>query len=705
VEAHDPMIGTVVGGRYQVVRLIARGGMGNVYEVRHQRVNRTFALKTLARELLTDPSSLARFRREADVVAGFRHPNIVEIVDWEHLPDGSPCIVMEYMRGEELAQLIARQGPLPWPQIAMIADQVLSALGVAHRAGIVHRDLKPQNIFLVYDDAGEVHAKLLDFGVSKIRGHHTMGSGADLIGTPSYMSPEQAQARSGDVGPEADVWAMGAILHEMATGRMAFEAPNVPAILYRVTHGEPESLRAYRPDAPPGFEALVYQTISRDPRARLADVHALRMGLREALADVSPGMRSSLAMMTPPAGSPRPGQPSTLGAAASQMVSVHGQPQSSRRGLFIGLGMLVALGAAAAIALVVLGGGDGKDHAAATTTTAGPETTEITVAYSSEKKDWMEAATAAFAKKHPEISVKLSKIGSLEAGEAIIAGKEKPVLWSPADSVVLNLFGAEWKATHPKELFVTAGEDAPQPLLLTPVVWIAWEDRAQSLGPLSWHVIHDAVVKDHLKLGHTDPTRSSTGLLALLSMATEFYVQRPLDEGAVADAAFIAWLAQLEAGIAKKDEASTGAFASHMIEYGPSQVEVGVVYESIAITMFDKAKQRWNKGLHVEYPAVTFWSDHPIALLAGDWVKPEQAKAAHAFVAFLRSREIQQTALQFGFRAADLDVPLMTDDPNNPFKKFAANGIKLEIPAARAAPPSAVARALLDDWKRITSSR
>ena len=150
----DPLIGKIVGGRYQVIRLIAHGGMGDVYELRHQRVNRTFALKTLARELLNNPQSLQRFRREADVVASFRHPNIVEIVDWETLDDGSPCIVMEYLRGEDLASLIARQGPMPWRQIAILADQALSALTVAHRAGIVHRDLKPQNIFVVYDDAG-----------------------------------------------------------------------------------------------------------------------------------------------------------------------------------------------------------------------------------------------------------------------------------------------------------------------------------------------------------------------------------------------------------------------------------------------------------------------------------------------------------------------------------------------------------------------
>ncbi len=316
----DPLVGKVIGGRYQVVRLLAHGGMGSVYEVRHTRVNRMFALKTLARELLNNQQTLARFRREADVVASLRHPNVVEIIDWETLEDGSPCMVMEYLRGEDLGSLIARHGPLPWRQIAMLADQALSALTVAHRAGIVHRDLKPQNIFVVYDDANELHVKLLDFGVSKIRDSSMATSNSELIGTPAYMSPEQAQAKAADLGPSADVWAMGAILHEMATGRVAFDGPNMPAILYRVTYGEPEPLRAFRPDAPMEFEQLVYRALSHDPARRIVDAHTLRMGLRNALGSFAPDAFHLTPMAMPQSRLP-PGSapnPSTLGASAAQ---------------------------------------------------------------------------------------------------------------------------------------------------------------------------------------------------------------------------------------------------------------------------------------------------------------------------------------------------------------------------------------------------
>src|SRR5262245_32375572 len=151
--ADDPWVGQIIGGRYRVTRRIGRGGMSTIYEVAHNRLPRSFALKKLAPELAQDAGSLARFRREADIVAQLRHPNIVEIVDWETLPDGSPCIIMELLRGEDLGARLRRSGPLAWPALARIASEILSALSVSHRAGIIHRDLKPQNLFLALDDS------------------------------------------------------------------------------------------------------------------------------------------------------------------------------------------------------------------------------------------------------------------------------------------------------------------------------------------------------------------------------------------------------------------------------------------------------------------------------------------------------------------------------------------------------------------------
>src|SRR5262249_38747262 len=155
----------------------------------------SFALKTLTAEAAEDFEVLVRFRREAEIVAKLRHPNIVEVVDWDNV-DGVPYLVMEYLRGEPLKTRIQR-GPLAWPDLALIADQMMSALAVAHRAGVVHRDLKPENIFLTRDDSGEERAKLLDFGISKLRDSKTFATtDARLLGTPAYMAPEQAEGRT-----------------------------------------------------------------------------------------------------------------------------------------------------------------------------------------------------------------------------------------------------------------------------------------------------------------------------------------------------------------------------------------------------------------------------------------------------------------------------------------------------------------------------
>jgi serine/threonine-protein kinase len=153
---------------------------------------------------------------------------------------------------------------------------------------VIHRDLKPHNVFLAVDDSGEERAKLLDFGVSKIRDSRSLATtDARLIGTPSYMSPEQAEGNNDDVGPGTDVWAMGAMLYEMATGTLAFDGPNLPQILYRICTREPEPANKRRADAPPAFVDLLDAVMSRDAAVRIVDADVMRVRLREALRDVA----------------------------------------------------------------------------------------------------------------------------------------------------------------------------------------------------------------------------------------------------------------------------------------------------------------------------------------------------------------------------------------------------------------------------------
>ena len=326
---NDPFLGEIVGGRYQVVARIGRGAMGTIYEVRHTKLKRSFALKRLMPHLADDKEALERFQREADVVAGLRHPNVVEIVDWETLADGTPCIVMELLRGENLEQRMARVGKLGWPELFAVADQVLSALAVAHRAGIVHRDLKPQNIYLARDDSGDERCKLLDFGISKVQGSGHTSVGA-VIGTPAYMAPEQADSRHAEIGPGTDLWALGVILYELATGTQPFQGLNGSAVLYKVCYGAAEPIAQRRPDGDPRFFELVDQLLRKPVAERPVDAEAVRSALR-AIAQAAPAAAPEPADHTITEVRALPANSTTLSAATGHSIELPVEPPRASR--------------------------------------------------------------------------------------------------------------------------------------------------------------------------------------------------------------------------------------------------------------------------------------------------------------------------------------------------------------------------------------
>ena len=279
---HDPLIDSVINGRYHVIRLLGEGGMSAVYEVEHKKLKRQFALKRLLPSLSKNPEALVRFEREAELLASLRHPNVVDIIDWDQLPDACPFMVLEFLHGASIRVRMDR-GQLPWEAIARIGDQCMAALALAHRIGITHRDLKPENIFISIDDAGDERVKLLDFGVSKMRGlGRTTGQHA-LLGTPSYMSPEQGQGLTDEIGPKSDVWAMATILYEMATRKVAFTGEDLMQTVINITSARPTPIQALRPDAPEAFVDLVDRATSPEADRRIMTIEELRMGLRAAL--------------------------------------------------------------------------------------------------------------------------------------------------------------------------------------------------------------------------------------------------------------------------------------------------------------------------------------------------------------------------------------------------------------------------------------
>jgi ABC-type sulfate transport system substrate-binding protein len=388
--------------------------------------------------------------------------------------------------------------------------------------------------------------------------------------------------------------------------------------------------------------------------------------------------------------------------------------------------LIVAVFVLAALAIVMFarGGksGDSSTQKPATDTGSAKQakpadTTEIQVVYSTEKKDWIETVTADFAKAHPEIKVNLVGKGSLEAAQSILDGQLTPTVWSPADTMAVNLLESDWQTKNHADIIATSGGDAAQPLLLTPVVFVAWEDRANVLlkasgGSISWKAINKAVTSTQgwpaiggqgrwgfVKLGHTDPTKSNSGLAALYLMSLEFYNKPKLQIEDLLDAKYQDFIKGTEKGVTKF-ESSTGIFMTDMVRFGPSKYDIAVVYESLAISELANAEGRWGK-LKVYYPSTTIWSDHPMALLQGSWVTPAQQAAGRTYIAYLRSKPAQQRALEFGFRPADTSIPVVTNDAQNPFTRLASAGITVDVPPAVDAPDGPVVRNLMMMWTRV----
>ena len=353
---------------------------------------------------------------------------------------------------------------------------------------------------------------------------------------------------------------------------------------------------------------------------------------------------------------------------------------------------------------------------------SGPAT-EVSFLYSTEKKEWLEAAVAEFQAQNPQIKVSLRGMGSIDAAGAILDGKEKPILWSPADSMVLALLRDDWQTKHGTSLFAAeGGEDEPQSLVLTPLVFVMWRDRAAVLqkasgGTISWSAIHKAVTSNQgwpaiggksawgfVKLGHTDPTRSNSGLQALLLMTYDYYKKtRGLQVAELLDAPYQQWIKEIESGVSRF-ETSTGTFMTDMVRFGPSKYDIAMVYENLAISQIANAQGRWG-DLLVYYPPVTLWSDHPVAMLRGDWVSAAQQEAGRKLIAHLRSRPIQERAMLQGFRPADTSVPIRTAEGNNPWTRLTEFGIQIEVPPAAELPDGTIVRNMMTMWSRVVGTR
>jgi serine/threonine protein kinase len=263
------MVGkTIAGGKYEIVELLGEGGMGAVYKARQVAMDRMVALKLIRPEVVTSRSAVARFHKEMLVTAKVEHPNTIRVYDFGEA-DGQLYLTMEYLAGSSLRQVIDAVGRLEIKRIVRIGKQVANALGAVHERGLVHRDLKPENVMLIESYGETDFVKVLDFGIAKSLDEdvHLTGQGRP-IGTPAYMSPEQAMGLA--VDPRTDLYALGVMLYRMASGRMPFEAPTAASMLLAHATEAPTPVLTLAPDTSPPLAALIMQLLQKEPAQRPA---------------------------------------------------------------------------------------------------------------------------------------------------------------------------------------------------------------------------------------------------------------------------------------------------------------------------------------------------------------------------------------------------------------------------------------------------
>jgi eukaryotic-like serine/threonine-protein kinase len=372
-------VGQVIAGKYRLERLIGRGGMGEVYEARHVVVGRRFALKLLHPHLAQGSSAVSRFLREARAAGSLENPHIAAVVDFATTTDGVPFLVMEYLEGISVGQLLANEGALPVPRAVGLLLQLCRGLEAAHRAGIVHRDLKPDNLFVVENHDGTELLKILDFGIAKLVDEPTAQlthSGA-VLGTAFYMAPEQARGEK-QIDFRVDIYALGVIAFELLSAQKPHPGDGYNAILAHILTQPAESLAGLRPGLPAGLVALVEEAMAFAPARRPSSVAIWAESLAAFSGREVPAKAAQFDLRLPTVVSPN--AETTAGTSSTVAVEQSGntlqsavgdvsssttrsEPRRARYALLLALGL--GLGALGVLRAGTLGSGAVENRASA----------------------------------------------------------------------------------------------------------------------------------------------------------------------------------------------------------------------------------------------------------------------------------------------------------------------------------------------------
>lgn len=384
-------VGDVLATKYRVEKILGIGGMGMVVAATHLELDQRVALKFMLPDAMRSDQAMDRFLREAKAAVKLRSEHVCRVLDVGRLETGAPYIVMEYMEGQDFADTIQHRGRLSANEAVDYVMQALEGLAEAHVNSIVHRDLKPGNLFVTSDNEGLPLVKVLDFGISKSSVAGSATRTGEIMGSPSYMSPEQMTS-SKNVDARADIWAMGVILYQALTAALPFDGDTLPALCMSVMNNQPPPITAHRPDIPPGLAAAIMRCMEKNPDARYRDVADLAAAIAPFGSESAPASAVRIARVLRRSGpspavsnsampatiiatpTPAPGaRVTTLGGSAGA-VSAPTTPTSpsATKLAFFGIG---AAAIAGVVVVMIFGGSRGSSGhgAAAVTPSSQPE--------------------------------------------------------------------------------------------------------------------------------------------------------------------------------------------------------------------------------------------------------------------------------------------------------------------------------------------
>ena len=297
--------GDILAEKYRVDRVLGVGGMGIVVAATHEALDQKVAIKFLLPNMIGNADLVRRFLREGRAAGKLKSEHVAKVIDVGRLENGSPYMVLEYLEGRDLSEVLKDEGPLPVTLAVRFILQAIEAVAEAHANKLIHRDIKPQNLFLTHRVNGDPLVKVLDFGISKAleeaSAEFALTRSQSLLGSPLYMSPEQMRS-SRAVDERSDIWSLGVLLHELLTARHPFESETIPGLVFQVTMEDPTPLRVHRADVDPGIELVIARCLQKKADDRYANVAELAKDLEPHGGDAVRGLAASIASVLKPTG-------------------------------------------------------------------------------------------------------------------------------------------------------------------------------------------------------------------------------------------------------------------------------------------------------------------------------------------------------------------------------------------------------------------